>query len=179
MPPFHQIVRSACDQKRASLGRQLTRGECDEVLDECFAEALKGAKREKKTELTDEQWVAEMEREPALKGINIRREIGLAQLWCKQNRRVPTRRFLTNWFNRAEKVVDLKAMGAQHATGLKPPPPPGPEGWHAWLKTELDMLSPEADGHSQLTAALYNRNFNLMPNSWKEKCWQSLTHKSA
>ena len=126
--------------------------------------------------MSDEEWVRSLEAEPALKGINVRQEIGRAQFWCKQNKRVPTRRFLVNWLNKAEKVVDLKAMGAQHATGLKPPPPSGPNGWREWLETELAMLSPEADGHSQITAAFLNRNFSMLPESWKQKCRNATPH---
>jgi len=102
--------------------------------------------------------------------VNVKQEIGRAQFWCRNNKRVPTRRFLVNWLNKAEKVVDLKAMGATHATGLKVPAPAGPEGWLPWLTTELSLISEDHPAHSQLLYALNSRAFSGMPASWQAKC---------
>ncbi len=167
---------------KQALGRPLRH---EEILDIChltaeilIGEAVKEAKKRKsgKVELSDEEWVAGLEGEPALKGINVRQEIGRAQFWCKQNKRVPTRRFLVNWLNKAEKVVDLKAMGAQHATGLKLPAPDGPEGWLVWLNTELSLLSEDHPAHGQLLFALNSRKFSGLPASWQARCNSQLRH---
>ncbi len=160
----------ALKAKALFLGRPLKESEWKEEA----RVVLREARKPKQSEMSDEEWVASLEAEPSLKGINIRQEIGRAQFWCKQNKRVPTRRFLVNWLNKAEKVVDLKAMGAQHATGLKLPPPEGPDGWRQWLKTELAMMSPEHPAFSQLTAALYNRSWTMLPKSWQERATQNI-----
>ena len=140
-----------------------------QIIEQVEGEARQ-PRRVKKAAQTDEEWVRELEAEPSLKGINIKQEIGRAQFWCKQNKRVPTRRFLINWLNKAERVVDLKAMGAQHATGLKPPPPRGPDGWLDWLSTELLSISPDHPAHGQLTAARNCQAFHLLPASWQARC---------
>lgn len=165
---FGEKAYSALQSKAASLGRKLSASEIIAVLDE-----MRPATQKKNPELSDEQWIVSLETEPSLKGINIRQEIGRAQFWCKQNKRVPTRRFLVNWLNKAEKVVDLKAMGAQHATGLKPPPPKGPEGWMQWLETELLSISQDHPAHGQLTAARNCQAFHLLPASWQARCLAS------
>jgi hypothetical protein len=139
-----------------------------------IAEALKAKKKPKVSEMTDEDWIISLESEPSLKGINIRQEISKAQFWCKQNKRVATRRFLINWFNKAERVVDLKAMGAQHATGLKPPPPKGPEGWIEWLTTELATISEDHPAYGQLVAARNCKLFHMLPSSWQQKARQAV-----
>lgn len=184
-PNYAERIMTEMASERAALGllegKPLPLDARDRVLNRMVAlfigEAVKAKRKPKVSDMTDEDWLTSLESEPSLKGINIRQELGRAQFWCKNNKRVPTRRFLINWFNKAERVVDLKAMGAQHATGLKVPPPAGPNGWRSWLKKELDMLSPDADAHSQLTAAHLNNQFNMMPGSWQARCRQQLSIK--
>ncbi len=129
-------------------------------------------KRPKQSE-SDEDWLKALVADPNLQGINVRAEIAACGRWYRENvskTGAPTRRRIVNWLNKAERVVDLKAMGAQHATGLKVPPPAGPENWRDWLRVQLDCISPETDGFSQLKAAFLNSNFNLMPGSWQARC---------
>ena len=63
---------------------------------------------------SDEAWLAELEREPSLAGIDIRRELGKAQFWAKNNRRDCTRKFFLNWLNspRCERRVVANGVGA-------------------------------------------------------------------
>lgn len=154
-------------------GKALPTDERDKVLDRMCALFVAEAKKRparNTSQMSDSEWVESLENEPALKGINVRQEIGRAQFWAKNNKRVPTRRFLVNWLNKAEKVVDLKAMGATHATGLRPPPPKGPEGWLQWLDTELATISEDHPAHGQLTAARNCQAFHLLPASWQARC---------
>lgn len=169
---FREQFSSACIAKSKELGRKLVWAEVLELACECHAKAPKEKTPRSKpvSEMSDEEWIKSLEAEPALKGINVRQEIGRAQFWCKNNKRVPTRRFLVNWLNKAEKVVDLKAMGATHATGLRPPPPKGPEGWLQWLDTELASISTDHPAHGQLTAARNCQAFHLLPASWQARC---------
>lgn len=152
-------------------GIHLQMGDVKRIIEEEEAK-LKPAKPKKQSEMTDEEWVASLEQEPHLKGVNIRREIAACQFWCKNNRREATRRTITNWLNKAERVVSLKAQGAQHATGLKPPPPAGPEGWKQWL--ERNIPNEEHPAYGQLTAALNLSQYHLMPASWQARCQAAL-----
>jgi hypothetical protein len=180
---FREKFKAACIARSQALARRLTN---NEILDEAAAiheysvlelqkEWEKKPKRAKKVaEMSDAEWVAYLEGEPALSGINVKQEIGRAQFWCRNNKRVPTRRFLVNWLNKAEKVVDLKAMGATHATNLKIPAPDGPDGWLVWLNTELSLISEEHPAHGQLLFALNSRKFSGLPESWRTRCNQQL-----
>ena len=122
----------------------------------------------KVSEMSDEEWILSLEQDPAMQGVDVRREIAKAQFWAKQNRRVATRRMLVNWLNKAERVVSLKAQGAQYATGLKPPPPPGPDGWRDWL--DANMPDEDHSAHGQLLAAYNCDKFTMMPASWQARC---------
>lgn len=94
--------------------------------------------------MTDEQWVISLEGEPSLKGINVRQEIGKCQFWCRTNQKLPTRRRIVNWLNKAERVTDLKAQGAQYANGLRPVPPvqPEPANWRDAFPDFVDVGKP-------------------------------------
>lgn len=159
-------------------GKPLPEDARDRVLERMvllfIGEATKAKRKPKVSDMSDEDWLLSLEAEPALKGINIRQELGRAQLWCKQNKRVATRRFLMNWFMKAEKIVDLKSAGASHASGLKLPPPKGPEGWIDWLKVELSTLSTEHPAHGQLTAAFNCKQFTMLPNSYQQRARTAL-----
>ena len=175
---LRQSFKSALIAKAKSLGRRLTP---DEILDEVCAVhlALVPAKvsKPKKALETDEEWIAGLEADPALKGLNVRREINACALWYKTNVSKtggPSRRRIVNWLNKAEKVVDLKAMGATHATGLKLPAPDGPEGWLPWLNTELSLISEDHPAHGQLLFALNSRKFSGLPASWQARCHSQL-----
>ncbi len=160
-------------------GRKLSTDEIIAITDRMVAVFISEAKPKRKISvalMTEDEWVSSLEREPALKGLDIRREISRAQFWAKQNKRQPTRRFILNWLLKAEKVVDLKAMGATHATGLKLPAPDGPEGWLVWLNTELSLLSEDHPAHGQLLFALNSRKFSGLPASWQARCNSQLRH---
>jgi len=82
-------------------------------------------------ELDDAAWIASLEKEPALAGVNIRLEISKCDFWCRNNKKPRTRRRIINWLMKAERVMDAKALGGTYANGLRPlpPAPPEPQGW--------------------------------------------------
>jgi len=95
---FAAQLFDSLSSEASRLGRRLTR---DEWLGVVRAEWAKvGAsnpmglqsprKKRSVSSMTDEEWVASLEQEPSLKGINIKQEIGRAQFWCKNNKRIPT-----------------------------------------------------------------------------------------
>lgn len=155
-----------------SNGIRLQMADVKAIIEE--EEAKLGKPKSKpQSQMTDEEWIQSLEQEEALKGIDIRREIAKCQFWCKQNRRNATRRTIVNWLNKAERVVGLKASGAQYATGLRPPPPAGPDGWEQWL--EFNMPDEDHAAHGQLLAAFNCKKFSMMPSSWQTRCRGELT----
>ncbi len=57
----------------------------------------------------DEDWLNELETSGAYDGIDIRTQLGMAQVWAKQNRRQCTRKFFINWLNRADRMAPTTA----------------------------------------------------------------------
>jgi len=53
----------------------------------------------------DEFWIAELEKDTAYAGINIRAELGKMQRWCAEKHRTPSRMRFVNWLNRAERPM--------------------------------------------------------------------------
>jgi len=151
---FGKQVTDALEAKAKELGRKL------KYPEEWWGviEGVGRPARKKKTDdLSDQEWVAMLEGEPHLKGIDIKREINACQFWCRNNKKLPTRRRIINWLSKAERVVDLKASGAQYATGLKPLPPMPPEP-NNWRETFPDFIHagkswPEIDRTAQIYIA--------------------------
>ena len=163
---FAARIVQACSLRKDALGllpkTPLPPDERDKVLNECcelfIGEAreqfLKEKRPKKAVELGDAEWVQMLEGEPSLAGVNIKMEINKCQFWCKQNKKQPTRRRITNWLNRAERVVDLKASGATYANGLRPVPPMPPEP-NFWREVFPDFIHvqkkwPEIERASQI-----------------------------
>lgn len=67
--------------------------------------------RKKKQLATEADWIAELEKEPHLQGVAVRKELAAAQFWCKNNARVCTRRFFVNWLNKAERSAVISPGG--------------------------------------------------------------------
>lgn len=177
---FREQLQSAAVAKSRELKRKML---WSEVID--LAEKIHNAEvgevlkkhptifNKKAAELTDAEWVASLEVEPHLSGVNIKREINACQFWCKNNKKLPTRRRILNWLAKAERVVDLKASGAQYATGLKIPPAPGPDGWLAWV---ADNIPPEDEAAwGQVTAAYNCQQFHMLPGSYQSRCRGALS----
>lgn len=53
----------------------------------------------------DADWIAGLKSDPAYRGIDVDRELAKAQRWATTNRRQCTRRFFTNWLNRADPAI--------------------------------------------------------------------------
>jgi len=79
-------------------------------------------KAAKAAQLTDEQWLDSLSSNGTYKGIDVHREHGKAATWCETNNRKLSRKFFTNWLNRAE-----RPMNANHKTNT-PKPPPNAQG---------------------------------------------------
>lgn len=94
----------------------------------------------------EEDWLLSLEADPAMQGVDVRRELGRAQYWCKQNRRVCTRPFFSNWLLKAEKTVNFTYDGASSRPVKVAPPKPtltadAPvAGWPLILRNEVSGI---------------------------------------
>ncbi len=70
------------------------------------SQKLTKRKAQSKFGRVEEEWLKDLEKEPALAGVAIREELARAQFWCKENSRQCNRRFFTNWLNKAERRID-------------------------------------------------------------------------
>lgn len=93
-------------------------------------ETIQAAK--KKRMATEEDWIIELEREPHLEGVNVRKELAACQFWCKGRAKQCTRRVFTNWLNNASRSAVVSPGGTKPANGDKGAPR-GPKGWLAAL----------------------------------------------
>jgi len=175
---FREHFDQACRDKGKELGRKLVYSEILDLAESshqfCMGEPAKTPRKaQKKADLTEEEWISSLEKDEALKGVNVRGEISRCALWYKQNvstAGAPTRRRITNWLLKAERVVSLKSQGAAHATGLKLPAPQGPEGWLEWVKTELALISQDHPAHGVVLYAYNCRQWTALPKSWQARC---------
>ena len=98
----------------------------------------------KPSEMTDEEWIVHLEAEPHLSGIDIRKEIGAAQFWARENHRLPTRPFLVNWLKKAPRTLTANLAGqttrAVKAAGVEPEP----AGWRDQFPDFIDRAKPWA-----------------------------------
>jgi hypothetical protein len=101
---------------------------------------------------TDEEWISELEADPVNSGLNVRQELGKAEFWCRENHRICTRRFFTNWLLKAERKV-----GGQGGSSMGSPPPrkplPGPD-----LSQYREMTDEEREQANALLMQWANRS---------------------
>lgn len=80
------------------------------------SEARAPAKK-KIAQLSDEEFLSELEANPTYAGINVRQLNGRMQVWCAVNGKRPTRRRLVNWLNREDRPI---AHGNGNSNGTYP-----------------------------------------------------------
>lgn len=62
---------------------------------------------------SDEDWLAELAKNPAYVGLNINVEANKMRAWCSANGKQPTRRRFVNWLNRAERPIAASIRPAE------------------------------------------------------------------
>jgi hypothetical protein len=99
------------------------------------APALKAPPRRKPYNMmTEEEFIACLESEPSLAGLDVKREIGRCQFWCKTNGVAVTRNRVLNWVRKADRTVAFNGAGASSkAKGTAVWGIPEPDGWKEWL----------------------------------------------
>jgi hypothetical protein len=97
-------------------------------------DARKKKRSPKKPAIKDEnEWIESLKQDPALEGVEVDKEIAKCQFWCRNQTPpvVPSRRRISNWLMRADRVVGKEVTRA-------PLPNPGPAGWLEWARINLE-----------------------------------------
>lgn len=115
----------------------------------------KAGKRSPRLATDDETWILELESEPALAGVDIRRELGKCAFWCKGRGMKPTRQRFQNWLLKAERTVQVSGEGQSSFRPKASFGLPEPANWRQWL----DDNRPEC---------VYNSQGPLRFKSWDE-----------
>ncbi len=109
---FKAHFKEACLAKHKELKRKLL---WEEVLtlaclshDACLPAVKPRAKAQTST---DSDWITDLEQDPALAGIDVKKQLGMAQFWCRNNSRLCTRKFFVNWLGKADRIVTVNADG--------------------------------------------------------------------
>ena len=66
---------------------------------------------------SDEDWLAELQKNPAYAGLNVHVEANKMRAWCSANGKMPTRKRFINWLNRADRPI---AAAIRPAEARKP-----------------------------------------------------------
>lgn len=78
---------------------------------------------------TDAEWLTSLCADPAYRHIaDVRREHAKAAVWCKENKRVLTRKFFVNWLNRIDKPMQVTAQKPDLPPVMTKPVTPLPKG---------------------------------------------------
>ncbi len=64
-------------------------------------------------ELSDEDWLANLQSRDAYKMLDVRREYDKLLVWCETNRQQPTRRRFLNWLNRRDMPLEAPAFAGE------------------------------------------------------------------
>jgi|SRR5215475_5237723 len=86
--------------------------------------------------LTDSEWLARLIADKTYAGINVQREFGKMTNWCREQRKLPTRKRFIAWLNRIEVLAQVEEAEEENL---------GPEGWRAAAKALFpSMQFPES-----------------------------------
>ena len=139
---FAEHAFAACARKAKELGRRLGREEWLEAVQAAYdsyphtgliaSDSPKPKKVQPKADEAD--WLAQLEKNPAYVGIDIRRELGKAQAWASvRGVGVSQRRFI-NWLNKAAADRPLQMVGATSFRPAQPQQQVEPTGWREWVR---------------------------------------------
>lgn len=137
-------------EERKLAGGTLAWDRVDEVIQACYDDnvqqfsASHPAPKKKRSMsmigLCDDEWLSELEANPAYSGVDIKRELGKCQVWMRLRGRPVTRRTFVNWINKAERTIGVSGEGRTSA----PPQQSAYEQPSNWME-RAKRLYPEAD----------------------------------
>jgi hypothetical protein len=138
---FAEHAFLACAAKAKEVGRRLNKDEWMETMQGAYDSYPHGgllvsdSPKPKKPlpKANDEDWLKELEANPAYRGIDIRRELGKAQAWASvRGVGVSQRRFI-NWLNKAMTDRPLAMVGSNFSPRPQQPQSE-PTGWREWVR---------------------------------------------
>ncbi len=159
MSQDHQFgfrARMRLMEERKKAGGTLPWPEVDRVIQECFDDTVKAfsavhpapKKKRSMIGLCDEEWLTELEAEPAYQGVDVRRECGKCRVYMKLRGRQVTRRTFVNWLNKAEKTIGYNGTGKTSGASIPSVNPYAePENWRERARQALgDVELPDSWG---------------------------------
>lgn len=125
------------------LGRKLEKAEVIEEISSFLATLPKPTAVRKKavSKMSDEEWITDMEADPSLAGIDIKRELGRCQFWCKNNSQKFSRKRFGNWLLKADRTVNGNYNGQTSNHRIAPDIYKEPSGWQDKAKAIFNGLS--------------------------------------
>jgi len=140
---FAEHAFAFCARKAKEVGRRLNKDEWLATMQAAYDSYPHGgllvsdSPKPKKVlpKASNEDWLKELEANPAYAGIDIRRELGKAQAWASvRGVGVSQRRFI-NWLNKAmaDRPIGLVA-GQSSFNRPQAPKPEEPAGWREWVR---------------------------------------------
>jgi len=140
---FAEHAFAACARKAKEAGRRLNKDEWLATMQAAYDSYPHGgllvsdSPKPKKVlpKASNEDWLKELEANPAYAGIDIRRELGKAQAWASvRGVGVSQRRFI-NWLNKAmtDRPIGLVA-GQSSFNRPQAAKPDEPAGWREWVR---------------------------------------------
>ena len=100
-----------------------------ELADRAYADYQAKCKKSRSLQL-EADWLDELSKDPANKGLDVLQQLNIARLWCKERGRSCTRRFFVNWIIKADRSISAHSSHAGASKPLDPYAPP-PEHWRA------------------------------------------------
>ena len=140
---FAEHAFAACARKAKEVGRRLNKDEWLATMQAAYDSYPHGgllvsdSPKPKKAlpKASDEDWLKELEANPAYAGIDIRRELGKAQAWASVRGVGVSQRRFVNWLNKA--MTDRPLGLAAGQTSFNRPQAPKaeePAGWREWVR---------------------------------------------
>ena len=140
---FAEHAFAACCRKAKEVGRRLNKDEWLATMQAAYDSYPHGgllvsdSPKPKKVlpKASDEDWLKELEANPAYAGIDIRRELGKAQAWASVRGVGVSQRRFVNWLNKAmtDRPLGL-AAGQTSFNRPQAPKPDEPAGWREWVR---------------------------------------------
>jgi hypothetical protein len=140
---FAEHAFAACARKAKEVGRRLNKDEWLATMQAAYDSYPHGgllvsdSPKPKKVlpKASDDDWLKELEANPAYAGIDIRRELGKAQAWASVRGVGVSQRRFVNWLNKAmtDRPLGL-ATGQSSFNRPQAPKPDEPAGWREWVR---------------------------------------------
>ena len=100
---------------------------------------------------TDDEWLRSLEVMECYRYVDVRRELGKAQVWAGGNKVGMSRRRFINWLNKADATIGYDARGKSSGDAQKPKSN-APAGWLSVLRRLYpDSTYCQAGGHFEIT----------------------------